>query len=129
MKSISPEINEVLESFKKYREELLKAMDYPKLPLHNNDSERDIRGMVKRRNISGSTKSDEGKAFRDGLMTLKQTCFRLGVSFFGFMKEWFRRDPVNLADLVGEKYRARECSSLKRSYPRPLELVTLERYP
>ena len=61
--------------------------------------------MVKRRNISGSTKSDEGKAFRDGLMTLKQTCFRLGVSFFGFMKEWFRRDPVNLADLVGEKYR------------------------
>ena len=43
MKSISPEINEVLESFKKYREELLKAMDYPKLPLHNNDSEGDQR--------------------------------------------------------------------------------------
>lgn len=106
MKSISPEINEVIASFKKYREEMLKALDYPKLPLHNNDSERDIRGIVKRRNISGGTKSEEGKAFRDGLMTLKQTCFRLGVSFFGFMKDWFKRDPVNLAELVVEKYRA-----------------------
>jgi cell division protein FtsB len=109
IKSISPEINEVIASFKKYREEMLKALDYPKLPLHNNDSERDIRGIVKRRNISGSTKSEEGKVFRDGLMTLKQTCFRLGVSFFGFMKEWFGRDPVNLADLVVEKYRTQNA--------------------
>jgi len=111
MNSISKEINEVIASFKKYREEMLKALDYPKLPLHNNDSERDIRGMVKRRNISGSTKSDEGRAFRDGLMTLKQTCYRLGVSFFGFMKEWFGRDPVNLAEMVAEKYRAQYAAA------------------
>jgi hypothetical protein len=106
IKSISPGINEVIASFSQYREEMLKALDYPGLPAHNNDSERDIRGMVKRRNISGSTKSEEGKAFRDGLMTLKQTCFRLGISFFGYMKEWFAREPTSLADQVRAKYRA-----------------------
>jgi hypothetical protein len=55
--SISPGVNEVIASFVKYRQEMLKALDHPGLPLHNNDSERDIRGVVKRRNISGSTKS------------------------------------------------------------------------
>lgn len=106
LKSISPGINEVIASFSQYREEMLKALDYPGLPTHNNDSERDIRGMVKRRNISGSTKSEEGKAFRDGLMTLKQTCFRLGISFFGYLKEWFGREPTSLAELIQDKYRA-----------------------
>src|SRR5207244_9562594 len=88
MRSISPGINTVIASFATYREEMLKALDHPGLPLHNNDSERDIRGVAKRRNVSGSTKSEEGKVFRDGLMTLKQTCARLGISFMGYMKSW-----------------------------------------
>jgi len=105
MKSISPGINDVIATFAKYREEMLKALDHPGLPLHNNDSERDIRGVAKRRNISGSTKSEEGKAFRDGLMTLKQTCARLGLSFCGYLTKWFMRQPVDLADIVRERYR------------------------
>jgi hypothetical protein len=105
MHSISPGVNEVIASFAKYREEMLKALDHPGLPLHNNDSERDIRGVAKRRNISGSTKSEEGRAFRDGLMTLKQTCGRLGISFMGYLKSWFRRESADLASIVREKYR------------------------
>lgn len=112
MKSVSPKINEVIASFAQYREEMLKALDYPGLPPHNNDCERDIRGIVKRRNISGSTKSEEGKVFRDGLMTLKQTCFRLGISFFGYMKEWFGREPTNLAEIISNKYRAQALRSV-----------------
>ena len=106
MRSISPGINEVIASFAKYREEMLKALDHPGLPLHNNDSERDIRGVAKRRNISGSTKSEEGKAFRDGLMTIKQTCARLGLSFIGYLKGWFQRDPVDLAGIVRARYQS-----------------------
>ena len=68
MRSISPEENKVIASFAENREEMLKALDHPGLPLHNNDSERDIRGVAKRRNISGSTKSEEGKAFRNILV-------------------------------------------------------------
>ncbi len=105
MRSISPGLNAVIASFASYREEMLKALDHPGLPLHNNDSERDIRGVAKRRNISGTTKSEEGKAFRDGLMTLKQTCARLGLSLWGYLTGWFMRQPVDLADIVRTKYR------------------------
>ena len=107
MQSISPGINEVIASFAKYREEMLKALDCPGLPLHNNDCERDIRGVTKRRNISGSTKSEEGKIFRDGLITLKQTCARLGISFIGYLKSWFMRQPVDLPSIVRDRYRYR----------------------
>ena len=103
--SISPGINEVIASFAQYREEMLKALDHPGLPLHNNDSERDIRGVAKRRNISGTTRSEEGRVFRDGLMTLKQTCARLGVSLWGYLTGWSMRQPVDLADIVRKKYR------------------------
>ncbi len=106
MKSSSPQINAVLANFETYREEMLKALDHPGLPLHNNDSERDIRTMVKRRNISGSTKSQEGKAFRDGLMSLKQTCFRLGISFFGYLRSEFKGESIDLAKMVAERYRS-----------------------
>lgn len=105
MRSMSPSVNEVIASFAKYREEMLKALDCPNLPLHNNDSERDIRGVAKRRNISGSTKSEEGKMFRDGLITLKQTCARLGISFMGYLKSWFTREPVDLSSVVRDRYR------------------------
>jgi len=51
MKTMSSEINAVINNFAEYREEMLKALEHPGLPPHNNDSERDIRGVAKRRNI------------------------------------------------------------------------------
>lgn len=106
MKSISPEIMSVIEVFRNRRFDLLKALDHPGLPLHNNDSERDIRRVVKRRVISGGTKSELGRKFRDGLATLKQTCFRLGQSFWDFSLEWFRGQPPDLAEIVRLRYQA-----------------------
>lgn len=105
MKTNSPEINAVIANFSVYREEMLKALEHPGLPLHNNDSERDIRGVAKRRNISGSTKSDLGRKFRDGLQSIKQTCFRLGYNFWDYMQRWFRGDPPDLSELVRQRYR------------------------
>ena len=109
MKTSSPEINAVIDNFSRYREEMLKALDNPGLPLHNNDSERDIRGVAKRRNISGSTKSDLGRKFRDGLQSLKQTCFRVGYNFWDYMQRWFRGDPPDLAELVRKRYQSSAC--------------------
>lgn len=106
IQATSPGIQAVINNFKEYREGLLKALDHPGLPLHNNDSERDIRGMVKFRNVSGSTKSSEGQIFRDGLMTIKQTCFRLGQSFWEYLQRWFQSDPIDLAQCVRVRYRA-----------------------
>jgi len=110
MTSTSPTIRNVIQSFRDYREEMLKALDHPGLPLHNNDSERDIRGFVKRRKISGSTKSEKGKNFRDGLASLKQTCFRLGMSFWQYCSDWFSGKPPDLAQLVRERYRTAASS-------------------
>ena len=104
MKTISPAINDVIQNFHIYRNEMLKALDHPGLPLHNNDSERDIRGVAKRRNISGSTKSELGRKFRDALMTLKQTCFRLGCNFWEYLQLWFKGHPPNLPNLIRSRY-------------------------
>ena len=109
VKTSSPEINAVIENFSAYRNEMLKALDHPGLPLHNNDSERDIRGVAKRRNISGSTKSDLGRKFRDGLQSLKQTCFRVGYNFWDYMQRWFLGDPPDLAELVKKRYQPSTC--------------------
>lgn len=105
-KVVSPGVRAVLDAFRDHRDGLLKALDHPGLPLHNNDSERDIRGMVKFRNVSGGTGSEEGRAFRDGLMTLKQTCYRIGQNFWDFLKTWFRREPIDLAAHVRQRYQA-----------------------
>lgn len=112
MKTTSAEINVVIDNFRVYRDELLRALDYPGVPLHNNDSERDIRPVAKRRNISGSTKSEAGVKFRDGLLSLKQTCFRLGYGFWEYLQLWFRGQPPDLADLVRQRYRTHELRSL-----------------
>ncbi len=102
---VSPGVRDVLNHFKSYHEEMLKALDHPGLPLHNNDSERDIRRVVNFRDVSGGTKSEEGKQFRDGLMTLKQTCYRLGLNFCDYLQSWFREEPIDLAECVHEYYR------------------------
>jgi hypothetical protein len=52
------------------------------LPLHNNLSERDIREYVKKRKISGSTRSES----RDTFASLKKTCRKHGVSFWHYLK-------------------------------------------
>lgn len=109
MKTSSPEINGVIDNFAAYRDEMLKGLDHPGLPLHNNDSERDIRAVAKRRNISGSTKSDSGRAFRDCLHSIKQTCFRVGYNFWDYMQRWFRGDAPDLAELVRKRYRSSTC--------------------
>jgi len=105
MTTNSDEINGVIANFATYRDELLKALDHPGLPLHNNDSERDIRPVAKRRNISGSTKNERGRKFRDGLMSIKQTCFRLGYNFWDYLQRWQRGDPPDLSELVRSQYR------------------------
>ncbi|VFN05617.1 MAG: Transposase IS66 family protein, partial [Candidatus Kentron sp. G] len=65
--------------------ELLRVLDDPSLPLHNNLSERDIREYVSRRKISGSTRSDEGRRCRDTFASLKKTCRKLNISFWDYL--------------------------------------------
>jgi len=63
------------------------VLERPEIPLHNNESERDIREYVKRRKISGSSRSDDGRRCRDTFISLKKTCRKLGVSFWRYLQD------------------------------------------
>lgn len=67
------------------KEELLLVLERPEIPLHNNLSENDIREYVKRRKVSGSTRSDLGRRCRDTFTSLKKTCRKLDVSFWQYL--------------------------------------------
>ncbi len=69
------------------KSELLLSLDRPDIPLHNNGSETDIREYVKRRKVSGGTRSDPGRKCRDTFTSLKKTCRKLGVSFWDFLND------------------------------------------
>ena len=80
-------LNQALKRLHANKEELLLVLDRPDIPLHNNASESDIREYVKRRKISGGTRSDEGRKCRDTFTSLKKTCRKLGVSFWQYLNE------------------------------------------
>jgi len=69
------------------KSELLLVLDRPEIPLHNNLSENDIREYVKKRKISGSTRSEAGRRCRDTFVSLKKTCRKLGISFWQFLND------------------------------------------
>lgn len=78
-------LNCALKRLHKNKKELLLVLDRPKIPLHNNGSERDIREFVTRRKISGGTRHERGKKARDTFTSLKKTCRKLGVSFWLYL--------------------------------------------
>ena len=82
-----PELQSVLGQLHRAREELLLVLEHPWLPLHNNLSERQIREYVKRRKISGGTRSRLGQRCRDTFASLKKTCRLHGVSFAKYLKD------------------------------------------
>ena len=75
-------LNQALKRLYNNKSELLLVLKYPFLPLHNNLSENDIREYVKKRKISGSTRSNAGRRSRDTFASLKKTCRKLGISFW-----------------------------------------------
>lgn len=67
------------------KDELLAVLEHPKVPLHTNGSENDIRSHVTRRKISGGTCSEAGRAARDTFLGLLKSCDKLDVSFWQYL--------------------------------------------
>jgi hypothetical protein len=83
-------LNMALRRMHMNKAELLLVLERPDIPLHNNPSENDIRGYVKKRKISGSTRSDEGRRCRDTFASLKKTCRKNGISFWAYLEDRIR---------------------------------------
>lgn len=100
-------LNLALKRISKHKSELLLVLDRPDIPLHNNMSERDIREYVKKRKISGSTRSDLGRCCRDTFTSLKKTCRKLKVSFWEYLRDRVsgRNTIEPLADLMRRQAR------------------------
>jgi hypothetical protein len=62
-----------------------------KIPLHNNESERDIRGRAIKKKISLFNRTINGARAWDLHISLKQTCRKLGVSFHKFLMDRISR--------------------------------------
>jgi hypothetical protein len=65
--------------------ELLMVLERPKIPLHTNGSENDIRCQVTRRKLSAGTRSDGGRDCRDAFLSLAKTCATHGVAFWDYL--------------------------------------------
>jgi hypothetical protein len=69
------------------KNQFLAALIDPTLPIHNNLSENDVRQYVMKRQISGATKSENGRKSRDVFISLKVTCRKCGVKFIDYLKD------------------------------------------
>ncbi len=78
-------LNLQLKKIRESKQELLLVLERPDIPLHNNLSERDIREYVKRRKISGSTRSEEGRQCMDTFASLKKTAIKLRIGFWDYL--------------------------------------------
>lgn len=108
-----PNINAVLKEMRDHQADLLRVLERPEIPLHNNGMESDIREFVKRRKISGGTRSDAGRRCRDTFASLKKTCRKLGVRFWDYLKDrvgGLGHIP-RLADLIRSKAREKPAKN------------------
>jgi hypothetical protein len=104
-KTVSATLNNALKRIHANKAELLLVLDRPEIPLHNNSAENAIREYVKKRKISGSTRSEAGRRCRDTFTSLKKTCRKLGLSFWHYLKDRVSNSGVvpDLSDLIREQ--------------------------
>jgi Transposase IS66 family len=67
------------------KDELLRVLERPEIPLNTNASENDIRIVVTKRKVSGGTVSEKGRTARDVMLGLAKTCAKLKISFFHYL--------------------------------------------
>ncbi|MCI0403549.1 MAG: transposase [Acidobacteria bacterium] len=100
-----PSINGVLKEMREHKADLLRVLERPEIPLHNNAMESDIREFVKRRKISGGTRNDAGRRCRDTFASLKKTCRKIGIRFWDYLCDRVRGlgQIPRLAHLIRQK--------------------------
>jgi hypothetical protein len=98
-------VGRVLKEMREHKADLLRVLSRPEVPLHNNGSESIIRGYVKTRKISGSTRSAAGRRCRDTFASLKKTCRKVGVSFWAYLGDRVRDlgQIPRLAEVIRQK--------------------------
>jgi hypothetical protein len=100
-----PSIDGVLREMRDHQADLLRVLERPEVPLHNNTEESDIRDYVKKRKISGSTRSAAGRRARDTFASLKKTGRKLGIKFWDYLQDRIRglNQIPRMAELIRQR--------------------------
>jgi hypothetical protein len=79
------ELDKRIAKSKAKKEQLLMALKYPEMPLHNNPAELGARQRVRKRDVSFGPRTEDGVKAWDTFMTLAETAKKLGVSFYAYV--------------------------------------------
>ncbi len=84
------------------KDKLLRVLELPQVPLHNNTAELDVRRKARKRDISLHTMSLKGTQAQDAFMSVVQTATKLGVNAFEYLLDRLTRkyEMTSLADLI-----------------------------
>jgi hypothetical protein len=87
------------------KDELLLVLKFPEIQLHNNPAELALREGVVKRKISNGTRSDDGKAAWENMMSIMDTCRKHGISLYDYIKDIFsgKREMTRLSTLIAKK--------------------------
>ena len=104
-KTIYDVLNDRIEKTMKKKEELLLVLEYPWLPLHNNDSELGARVEKRRQDVSLHTISEAGTTAKDAFLTIVQTAKKLKVNAFEYINDRVSKkfSMPALSDLIIER--------------------------
>lgn len=84
---------------------LLLVLEFPEVPLDNNEAERTLREYVVKRKISNGTRTVQGTQAWEVFLSLVDTCRKLGVNFYQYLLDQISktRDLPTLASLIQQK--------------------------
>ena len=95
-------LDERIAKTKKKKDELLLVLDYPNVPLHNNFAEIAVREGVIKRKISYGTRSELGRLAWENMLSIQDTCRKLGISFYRYLNDIFSDSysMLRLCDII-----------------------------
>ena len=98
-------LDKALKRLHQKKAELLRVLERPDIPLHNNAAEEGMRDVVKKRKVSAGTYSESGRMCRDHFASLKKTCLKLKVPILEYLRDRiFKRNAIPpLPDLIRAK--------------------------
>jgi hypothetical protein len=87
------------------KDQLLRVLLHPEIPLHNNASELAVRRRVRKRDVSFGPRSAAGVAAWDTFQSIAATAQKLGVSFLAYVADRVsgRNAMPSLASLITER--------------------------
>jgi len=98
-------LDKCLERTRANKEKLLRVLDFPDLPLHNNAAELAARRVVRKRDISLHTMTKWGTELRDAFLSIIETAQKLGISAYQYINDRItQQNKMNaLAEIINGK--------------------------